>query len=468
MSTSISSLASLLSGGDPTSRTRIITLLSSLLVTRPTSILNQFSDFLPFFLSLLAPTARTSPTFSSMCYLLYRSIKSQHSNISRTAVLPILQYLAAFLDSPDSTPHANSFSFALFDARKYLKLVKLLASQGLDDSHFPAMLRILAVTRRRDPEGRFLGGLCALLQPSASRIAGTVLRSPSDTLPYLIRILWTVTQGTPGAADRQPVPELASQILHCAIVGENSRTVKRLCFPYIAKIKTHPLYNGGALLQAVYSEVLGALQEEQFEPEADPAPFSLLAGVANEHAMFGKTRPTFLEAVSRRSSANKLPTATEPLPEGLPGLIDADVALKTPVEKPAPQQQAPIVPVPDRGRSRTYAMMPRKPVEKVVEQPPPKLVALGMAKSTGKFAGPARKRLFEFSTINRSLVWRNEKEKEIIKGGLFFDAATKVERSGAVLVVKGGGKPIQIQFDNDRIAGEWAAAMAKVCAAAGK
>jgi hypothetical protein len=452
MSDEVPALALLLSATDPTIRTRGTTILSSFLATRPATILDSFPQFLPFFLALLKDDQRDSLIFSTLNYLLYRSSKSQHSTIDPKSYLSILQYLAAFLDTASDYDRINAFVCDLFAPRKYLKCVHLLTSHGLVDDHIPALLQILAVG-----EGRFLASICTLLAGAVARVSRSVVRFPQATLPYVIRCLWSIDDNTaalkPGSSDRHKIAELAATILHSAIVGEHSPDVVRLCFPYIAKLKTHPLYHSGHVLTQVHGAVVAALNDETFSPEADPAPFAILAGVSFASATFAGVPANFISA--RAAQQKPAPVAQESVGgRALAALLDSDVSvtLQGPLAGAKPAAAAPAA---VEKKTAPAPAVPRRTSDVGV-----KLTATATKKATGKFGGQARRRVFEFSSANKCLVWRPEKET-VIKGAVLVDPATKVEQSGAMVVVKTSGKVHQIQFDSEPIATQWREAIQK-------
>jgi hypothetical protein len=267
-------------------------------------------------------------------------------------------------------------------------------------------------------------------------------------------------------ADRQCIPELAAAILHAAVVNKNSPEVVRLCFPHIPTIKTHPLYNTGKVLQAVHAAVLKSLYEQRFSPETDPSPFAILAGVTFAQATFAGVPSRFWEQACRPADKPPRPVLPGDVMT-LPTLLDADVKFEPEKGGAAggrPSNEkgggGPPTPPPHLERERTITMGPRKPAAPPQEPVVPKLTALAMKKG-GKFAGQGRKRLFEFSNINRCLVWRGEKENDVIKGAIGLDPQTKAERAGAVLTIKTAGKSHQIQFETDTRADEWLKAIIK-------
>jgi hypothetical protein len=151
----------------------------------------------------------------------------------------------------------------------------------------------------------------------------------------------------------------------------------------------------------------------------------------------------------------------------LPTVLDADVKFEPEKGGTAGGRTSnekggggPPTPPPHLERGRTITMGPRKPAAPPQEPVVPTLTALAMQKG-GKFAGQGRKRMFEFSSINRCLVWRGEKEKDVIKGAIGLDPQTKAERAGAVLTIKTAGKSHQIQFETDTRADEWLKAIIK-------
>jgi len=369
-------------------------------------------------------------------------VKSRADQISADAIPSILQYMAAYLDSPHDPERVNAFVCDLFGPRKYIKVIRLLAARGLTNADWPAMLRALAATGNEQ--------IYSCVKPSIPAIAEAVKANPHSLLPLVIRCLFLVS-------DKQTISEFAIAVLNQV---KNSAAPIRLLFPWLAQLKTHPCYQApqSPMIQ-VYAAIWALFQNEQFRAEIDPAPFGVLAGVVAAQSTFQAVDP----GTDWRSSEGRGDRDARAVVDGqksLAALLDEQESIK--VEQP-PERMART---PSRGleigASRSApsirsAERPRGVTQR--DSPTPVRLSEMAAKKGGKLSREWRKTQFEFSVVNRCLIWRSEHKKDVVKGVLLLDQSVKVERADRVLTIKTSAKTHQIQFEKGGTAEIWLNAM---------
>lgn len=417
----MSELPELLESPDPTVRTRCIALLSSIIMTDPSSILNNFDKYYDFFHRLLENRANDSITFFTLNRLLCKSLSriNQMNSPPPPSLQKLFQYISECVTCPVTGGHVNAFVSNMFNKSMFIyyafKIFETL--NKINDDYIPSILKILSVAEGRDAE------IPIIIQSSRDMIINYIKTNPKLTVNDAFKCV---------LSESTNISDFSANILNKA--STNNNEVLNMLVPYSASIQNHVNFRKNNDLQQLYKNLSVDTQSENYMPNLDPAPFSPLA-----MTMFAQK--TFVN-------------------------VDATTTKKFLVEKPQPRVSGSTL-TPATSLPAHIDTVSTKQVDQVVQkneptkgsekqQPQLKFLKTFAMKKGGALGKASQRRYFEFYPSNRCLVWRQAETLDGVKGILFLDHNVKIEKyPNNTMVLKIKEKTHTIVFDSPSVLEEW-------------
>ncbi|OHT17544.1 hypothetical protein TRFO_02605 [Tritrichomonas foetus] len=415
----MSSLPLILSSSDSIAKTRGITLLSSIFMTRPYEVINNFELYYQFFHEILENRANNSITYFTLNDILCSSISRipKGTQLKTEAVISLLKYISECLTFPATGGHVNAFVTDIFNDNSFTDSAFLLCtsfSRFVSQYYIP-LIKILSVTHDK----KIYTVLKSSLNENIIRENGRI--TVEDVFKCVL-------------SENSQISELGAQILNFS--SRIDEEVVRLLVPYSSSIQNHVNFASSNDLKQIHQRLSEALLKDTFRAAPDPTPFAPLA-----HAMFAQRTFDIVDTTNTKKFLNDRPqthtanVAAVGKPSSLAIHLDkiTEVPLELPVQQ-KPTSQANV---------------------KVENKPQLKFLKTFAAKKGGKLSKSWQRRYFEFFPSNKCLVWRVTDTPDGVKGVLFLDHNVKVERSNLTLILEVKGKTHSIQFDNQATVEEW-------------